>query len=411
MSHSASSSHAADADRRAGARRAKIATVLLVSLIGVPTVFLLLIGAPAALPFDIEALARAHPPFEDRSRRVPSRACGLAQIRDGDACVAPEVTGVTHHEVTFASRLKGKGRPVLRGTLSVPTVAQSGPRPGVVLVHGSGPNSRDQPSPGDLIHRFDDPFPVFAHLADHLTARGFIVLRYDKRSCSACYDGKHTDFARFRFTDFVADAQDAVAFLAQRPGVAPGSIVVVGHSQGGQLAPFIARGSSHVAAVVMLAGPLDNFRDGALGQLERVAQIREEQYDYLGAWSVRQLNLTPLQTCFEKLETNYDPDEFCIGGGVTQAALREYIALGDQTLEVLQGLGLPIFAAQGTLDRNIDPGDIRDLRDQLEGDAEFHYILGMNHALTNSLEPSSPPALDPALLSRLDRFLDSVPHR
>jgi len=127
----------------------------------------------------------------------------------------------------------------LAGTLTVP--AGAGPFPAVVLVSGSGPQDRDEEILG---HR---PFAV---LADHLTRSGIAVLRYDDRGV-----GHSTgSFAAATSGDFADDAVAAVRYLRTRPEVAPGKIGVVGHSEGGLIAPMVAVRSTDVAFVVLLAG-------------------------------------------------------------------------------------------------------------------------------------------------------------
>jgi alpha/beta superfamily hydrolase len=111
--------------------------------------------------------------------------------------------------------------------------------PAVVLVSGSGPQDRDEALLG---HR---PFAV---LADHLTRRGVLVLRYDDRGAG----GSTGDFSTATSEDLAVDATAAVRWLAVRPDVS--AVGVVGHSEGGVLAPIVAGQSDDVDFVVLLAG-------------------------------------------------------------------------------------------------------------------------------------------------------------
>jgi pimeloyl-ACP methyl ester carboxylesterase len=127
----------------------------------------------------------------------------------------------------------------LAGTLTRPRGA--GPFPAVVLVTGSGPQDRNESLLG---HK---PFLV---LADALTRKGIAVLRCDDRGV-----GKSTgNFARATTHDFAGDALAGVAFLRARPGIDPARVGIVGHSEGGLIAPIAAARSSTVAFIVMLAG-------------------------------------------------------------------------------------------------------------------------------------------------------------
>lgn len=128
----------------------------------------------------------------------------------------------------------------LAGTLTRPN--GTGPFPAVVLITGSGPQNRDEALLG---HK---PFLV---LADYLTRRGIAVLRYDDRGIA-----KSTgDFAAATSEDFAGDALAAWQALRSRPDIDPRRIGLLGHSEGGLIAPMLAARTPGIAFVVMLAGP------------------------------------------------------------------------------------------------------------------------------------------------------------
>lgn len=128
----------------------------------------------------------------------------------------------------------------LAGTLTKPH--GSGPFPAVLLIAGSGPNTRDEAVAG---HR------VFLVLADALTRRGLAVLRFDKRGV-----GKSTgDYAKATTEDFVSDALAAVAYLHQRPDIEARHIGLIGHSEGAVIAPAVAVRSREVAFLVLVGAP------------------------------------------------------------------------------------------------------------------------------------------------------------
>jgi uncharacterized protein len=127
----------------------------------------------------------------------------------------------------------------LAGTLTLPR--GPGPRRAVILIAGSGPHDRDEAIMG---HR---PFLI---IADRLTRDGVIVLRCDKRGC-----GKSTgDYASATDADFVEDTLAQVAWLAARPEVDTNRLGLVGHSEGGIIAPLAAVKSPGVKFIVLLAG-------------------------------------------------------------------------------------------------------------------------------------------------------------
>ncbi len=128
----------------------------------------------------------------------------------------------------------------LSGTLTLP--AGEGTFPGVLLVSGSGPQDRDETILG---HK---PFLV---LADHLTRHGIAVLRYDDRGVGTSTG----DFAGATTWDFAEDAGAALMHLAAHPAVDANRVGIVGHSEGGLIAPLVAGDQPEVDFVVMLAGP------------------------------------------------------------------------------------------------------------------------------------------------------------
>jgi len=128
----------------------------------------------------------------------------------------------------------------LAGTLTVP--AGKGPFPAVVLITGSGPQDRDESLMG---HR---PFAV---LADFLTRRGIAVLRYDDRGVAKSTGnfGTSTSF------DFADDAQAAAEYLIMRKDIDSKRVGLMGHSEGGLIAPIVAARDNHIGFIVMMAGP------------------------------------------------------------------------------------------------------------------------------------------------------------
>jgi uncharacterized protein len=145
----------------------------------------------------------------------------------------------------------------LAGTLTLPP--GRGPHPAVVLIGGTGPQDRDAAIAG---HR---PFLV---LADHLTRRGIAVLRFDERGVG----GSSGDFAAATTLDFATDVVAGVELLAAHPRIDAARIGLVGHSEGGMVAPLAANRSDRVACVVLLAAPGLPMREVGVRQAEAIAR-------------------------------------------------------------------------------------------------------------------------------------------
>ena len=129
---------------------------------------------------------------------------------------------------------------VLAGTLSLPK--KEGNFPAVILITGSGRQNRDEELLG---HK---PFLV---LADYLTKKGIAVLRFDDRGA-----GESTgDFSKASTIDFSKDVQAGVDYLKTRKEIDKKKIGLIGHSEGGLIAPIIAGNSKDIDFIVLLAGP------------------------------------------------------------------------------------------------------------------------------------------------------------
>ncbi|MEG0037790.1 MAG: alpha/beta fold hydrolase [Bacteroides sp.] len=139
-------------------------------------------------------------------------------------------------EVTFENPKAGVK---LAGTLTLPQTGSNFPV--AVLITGSGKQNRDEEILG---HK---PFLV---IADYLTRNGIAVLRYDDRGVA----GSTGNFDTATTADFAEDAASAVAYLRTRKEINPHKIGLIGHSEGGMIAPMVASASKEIGFIVLLAG-------------------------------------------------------------------------------------------------------------------------------------------------------------
>ncbi len=128
----------------------------------------------------------------------------------------------------------------LAGTLTVPK--GDGPHPAAILITGSGAQDRDE----TLFQQ--KPFWV---IAEYLSRRGVAVLRVDDRGVG----GSSGNVNESTSADFAGDVLSGIAFLKSRKEIDPQRIGLIGHSEGGLVAPLVAAKSSDVAFIVLLAGP------------------------------------------------------------------------------------------------------------------------------------------------------------
>ncbi len=159
----------------------------------------------------------------------------------------------------------GHGEWSLPGTLTLPT-AGGGPWPAVVLVHGSGPNDRDETVGASK---------PFRDLAWGLATKGVAVLRYEKRTKAYAEKLQATGLGQFTVQEeTIDDALSAVAQLRATDGLDPKRIFVAGHSLGGTVAPRIGLADPKLAGLIILAGATRPLEDLMVEQTRYLISLK-----------------------------------------------------------------------------------------------------------------------------------------
>jgi pimeloyl-ACP methyl ester carboxylesterase len=279
-------------------------------------------------------------------------------------------------EVTYENKVQNV---TLAATLTIP--AGKGPSPAVVLITGSGPQDRDESLMG---HK---PFLV---LSDYLTRKGIAVLRADDRGT-----GKSTgDFNAATTADFATDTEAGVAYLKTRPEIDPHKIGLIGHSEGGIIAPMIAARNPDVAFIVMMAAsgvPGDQVLPAQLDAIEEVNGKSHEEAAKDAAQERELIKLVETEKDPVMLEKELrakmigDTPEMQIEPQIkafTSPWFRYFMTYDPAT--ALRKVTCPVLAINGSKDQQVLPGqNLPAIRRALKEGGNKHFevdeLPGLNH--------------------------------
>jgi hypothetical protein len=267
----------------------------------------------------------------------------------------------------------------LAGTLTIPT--GDGPYPAVLLVTGSGAQDRDETL-------FDHkPFLV---IADHLARHGIAALRVDDRGVGKSGGDPKTSTT----ADFVGDALAGVAFLRTQPRIDARRIGIVGHSEGGMVAPAAAVQSRDVAFIVMLAGtgvPSSDIVVDQIATLNRAAGKGVDEVERLVAGHRELFELVRNGAGEELLGTKL---RALMGADapadMIDAQLQVFLSpwyrafITYDPRPTLQKLTVPVLVLQGELDTQVRaelnvPSIVAALKKARNRRVKVHRLAGLNH--------------------------------
>jgi uncharacterized protein len=286
----------------------------------------------------------------------------------------------------------------LAGTLTVPA---GGPHPVALLITGSGAQDRDETIAG---HK---PFWV---LADHLTRNGIAVLRVDDRGVG----GSTGSAAEATMKDFADDVEAGIAFLAAHERIDSAKIGLIGHSEGGAIAPYVAARNAKVAFVVMLAGP---GVSGAELLVEQVGALTRsmgaDEAAVAQAKASQEKAMQILATTPDEAEARVAMknlmDPTGAGGDAVEAQIDMVLSPWFRTFvaydpaPTLKKLDIPVLAVNGSLDTQVvATQNLPAIERALAGNpkAEVVTLEGLNHLF----QPATTGA--PTEYAQIDETLD-----
>lgn len=272
----------------------------------------------------------------------------------------------TENEITF-----GLDEWMLPGTISMPI--GNGPFPTVILVHGSGPNDRDETI---------GPNKPFKDIAWGLASNQIAVLRYEKRTKQ--YSDKIANLINFTIKEEVVD--DVIAaydFLKNYDNIDSENIIILGHSLGAMITPYIATIEQNISKIILLAPPARPLIDLIYNQTIYLAEldgIVTEQ---------ESLAIQEVEIAIEKIKSlNFSDNEMIFSA---YKAYWDYLINFDQ-VDIAKSLDLPILILQGRRDYQVTFEDDFYIWNNTFNDKENVMLISysnLNHLFMNGSGPST----------------------
>jgi dienelactone hydrolase len=264
----------------------------------------------------------------------------------------------------------------LPGILSVPR--SKGPFPAVVLLHGSGPNDRDETILATKPLR---------DLAWGLASQGIAVLRFDKRTRVHGEKWVKSKVALTHKEEVIDDALEAVALLRKQKDIDPKRIFVLGHSLGAVCAPAVGARDPSLAGLILLAGNSRPLEDVILEQFLYLASLKSSLSED-DKKELEKIRKQVKRAKDPKLSPDTPKDELPLNMPAPYViALRDY----DQTGTAAK-LEMPLLVLQGERDYQVTMEDFAGWKKALAGrkNATFKSYPALNHLFIEGKGKSRP---------------------
>lgn len=225
----------------------------------------------------------------------------------------------------------------LAGTLLLPK-SRTRSLPAVITITGSGQQTRDEPLPLPGLEKYKP----MRQIAELLAGRGIAVLRVDDRGIGSS-TGRETLMAATT-SDFADDVRAEVAYLRSRSEIDGNRIALVGHSEGGTIAPMLAASDPRIAAIVLMAGA---GKSGDLISMEQLRAVLDQDTSMTD--EQKKQKLAEEQEVIQAVQTGGDLSKY--PAQVRLPWIREFWTYDP--LPTIRKVRQPILILQGALDRQV----------------------------------------------------------
>lgn len=264
---------------------------------------------------------------------------------------------VNKAKIAFEEAEFGEKPYIIQGELTLPSwIDKKEKVPAVILVHGSGPGDRNAKS---------GPLQAFKDIAYGLSAKGIVVLRYDKRTHTYAADmaaEKGLDLNK----EVVDDVLHAKEYLKTLKNINTNNIYVLGHSLGGMMLPRIATKAKDIAGLIYMAAPAKGFEDKVIEQMEYLTTLhpdKKREYDRMKEDFVRLKNKWYDSTTNPRYLPFGSPPSYWMD-------IQSY-----QQTEVVKSVTQPMLFLQGEADYQVTVEDLELWKKALKNNNNVVYKL------------------------------------
>jgi hypothetical protein len=300
--------------------------------------------------------------------------------------------GMTFLKKSLSSRIRSYDISIpsenimLGATLTIPKTDSLSKLPGILLIHGSGKQDRDE-----TFGLFNG---TFKEMAMFLSENGFATIRYDKRGVGQ----SGGDFLASGLYDFARDAESVFNYLKSREEVDSSKIFLIGHSYGGKVATMVSSRHPEVAGLILLACVASQEPDNLIRQNKFISEAKKEsgeerkaRLEMIDSWAekVKNRDLLNYSDYFKPNELSKEFQKMQQANPLPPRWM--FQAMEYNQLKTLEKLKMPILAISGASDWLVPPSETRLLEKTLEEanhpDFEVKVFPEVDHHFIRAVSP------------------------